>query len=313
MTFSPYQLMQQAVDIVDDSPHPTNKIAATIAGKDKDGKDFSLSRTNFWPDDIREKIGTNTKIGNSSGTIHAETACILGAPVSENAALFVTDPPCPNCMKNIAEAQIKTLYIDHKGFDKDWVKRNEDDFEHMSMRIAEHAGISVYEIWRKEEKLVPILEVPEGYAPVIEKPLQMESHKGNTDKNWIASLSLAMTNNEPFAAAIAHDKLGNRYTLSAAAHPAIGYTSQSMDTPEGKYSFILQPINRLIMSAARYGFKIDAEYLYSSRVPTARELVNMVGASVTKIHIDDKEDSRDENGLKALKQLTDAKILNVEQ
>ncbi|GJL85127.1 MAG: hypothetical protein DHS20C02_09020 [Micavibrio sp.] len=312
MTFSPYELMQQAVDIVGDSPHPTNKIAATIAGKDKDGKDFSLSRTNFWPEEIREKIGAETKIGNSSGTVHAETACILSAPVTESAALFVTDPPCPNCMKNIAEARIKTLYIDHKGFDKDWAQRNEDNFEHMSMRIAEHAGISVYEIWRKEEKLVPILEVSKGYAPVIEKPLQLESHEGDISSEvFLEFIKRKDHADEPFAMAFAHDSVGNRYALNATPHPAIGYTSKSMDKPEGKYSFILQPINRLIMSAARYGFQIDADYLYSSRVPTARELVNMVGAGITTIHIGDREDSRDENGPEALKQLQDAETIKV--
>ena len=327
MTLSLYQSMQAAVDIVAKSPHPTNKIAATLTGKDKDGRGFSLSRTNFWPLEIQEKLGPEIRIGNSSGTIHAETACILGAPVTENTALFVTDPPCPNCMKNIAESRIKTLYIDHKGFDKDWARRNEDHFEHMSMCIAQHAGISVFEIWRKEEKLVPILEISKGYAPVIEKPLQMESinmtrHceeqsdetiQKQHQKNRIASLSLAMTESKPFAIALAHDTLGNYYALSATPHPAIGYTSRNMDMPEGKYSFILQPVNRLLMAAARYGFRIDADYLYSSRVPTARELVNMVGAGLTKIHIGDLQDSRDEHGLKALEQLEKAGIVAVEQ
>ncbi len=317
MALSEYELIQRAVDIVEDSPHPANKVAATIAGQDKDGKAFHLARTNFWPDSIKEKIGFDTKIGNSSGTVHAETACIINAPVTENAALFVTDPPCPNCMKNIAEARIKTLYIDHKGFDKDWALRNEDHFAHMSMRIAVHAGISVYEIWRKEEKLVPILEVSKGYAPVIEKPLQIESlPEGDISaSHFLSYVESKKTEygDAPFAVAIAHDILGNSYALSAEPHPAIGYTSRTLDEADEKYSFILQPINRLIMAASRYGFWIDADYLYSSRVPTARELVNMMGAGLTKIYIGDREESRDENGLEALGQLTGAGILNVQQ
>lgn len=293
--------MQAAVDIVNTSPHPANKIAATIAGKDQQGQDFALSFTNKWPEPIRHKIGTDTRIGNSSGTIHAETVCLLSAPITQGAAMFVTDPPCPNCVKYMAEAGIKTLYIDHKGFDKDFAQRRGDDFTHMSMRICEHAGISVYELWRKEEKIVPILEVPEYYIPPEENPVRIEDE--NTAPAPIES--------DIYAHAIATDKGGKRRRIMAALHPIIGYTFDTVERTSDKYSFYVQPVTRVLMNAKRHGLTIEPDSLYSSTVPTARQLVNMVGAGLTTITIGDMTKSRDEFGPMALKQLINAGILNV--
>ena len=169
----PYTEMQKAVDIVNTSQHPTNKIAATLFGQDHEGQVFSVSRTNYWPEPILKKIGTTQRIGNSSGTIHAETACIMNAPCTEGASLCVTDPFCPNCAKNMAEAGIKTVYIDHKGFNKDFVARRGDEFENMSMYICESAGISVYEIRRKEKELIPILKIAPAYRPVEDFPVSI--------------------------------------------------------------------------------------------------------------------------------------------
>ena len=131
MSFSPYAHTQAAVDIVNTSPHPESKVACTLVGTDKNGQSFAIARTNHWPRPIADRIGTQTKIGNASGTIHAEMACIIDTPSSRNATAFVTDPPCPNCMKYMAEAGIKTLYIDHKGFYKDFARRRGNDFENI--------------------------------------------------------------------------------------------------------------------------------------------------------------------------------------
>jgi dCMP deaminase len=306
-----YARMQDAVDIVANSPHPANKIAATVAGADGG---FALSLTNSWPEPIDKKIGRATRIGNSSGTIHAETACLIHAPGPvKNGALFVTDPPCPNCVKNMAEAGIKTLYIDHKGFDKDFAQRRGHHFTSMSMRICEKAGISVYEIWRKEKKLVPILEVPENYTPPLENASLTESAGTAMDHASFAKhveMRAAHYQDKPFAVAAARDKAGAWFVISAETHPVIGYTSEMPEDLEGKYNVLLQPVNRVIMTAARRGLTIDPAYLYSSIVPTARELVNMTGAGLNKIAIGDINASRDAFGPAALKQLQNAGILD---
>ena len=158
----PFRNMQTAIDIAPRSPHPTNKIAAVLFGENESGMEFSVIRTNHWPNVIYENFGKDKKIGNSSGTIHAETACIVNSHhPTEGASICITDPFCPNCAKNIAEAGIKKIYIDQDGFDKDFFRRRGNEFtDSMSMQICERAGISVYALnMLTEENDNPILQV----------------------------------------------------------------------------------------------------------------------------------------------------------
>lgn len=314
MTLPVFTLMQQAVDIVGDSAHPSNKIAAALSGQTAAGEDFAIARNNAWPPAIRQRIGMDTRIGNASGTVHAETACLLHAPRTEGGALFVTDLPCPNCVKNMAEAGIKTLYIDHKGFAKDYALRHGGDFTHMSMRICEKAGISVYKIFRKEERIEPILEVPPGYRPQLEKPPHVET----LDAPFTQTLFLDWIDREKeryaggvYALGLARNSHGQAVLISAQPHPAIGFTAETMGKPEGKYSYMLQPVNRVLMTAARQGLALDRDYLFCSVVPTARELVNVVAAGFTRIRIGDTAASRDEHGLAALRILMNSGVLGV--
>lgn len=307
---SPFEAMQMAVDIVNSSPHPTNKIAATLCGRNKQGESYTISRTNYWPEIIEQKIGQE-RIGNSSGSIHAETACILAAPCTEEASLFITDPFCPNCAKNVAEAGIKTIYIDHKGFDKDFALRRGDHFERMSMRICERAGISVFEIHRKEQKLVPILEIPEDFEPHEDAPVEYEE----TDLSFadLVHQKAEKHYDRNFATALAQDDDGHVFALTARSHPAVGYSMQSdhdeIEHPEGKYSFILEPLNRLLMTAPRYGLKLVDGAIYASQVPNARAQVNLVGAGITRIRIGDTTEARNEDALQAVQTLSDHGVL----
>ncbi|MFK7839741.1 MAG: deaminase [Bdellovibrionales bacterium] len=299
-----YTHMQSAVDIVKDSPHPTNKIAATLASKG-----FALSKTNQWPKNIETTIGKETQIGNSSGTLHAETACILNAPsATKGATMYITDPPCPNCMKNMAEAGIAKLYIDHKGFDKDWAKRRGDQFETMSMRVAAKAGLDVHVIYRKEEKFEIISRHAPDYQPNEENPAII-----NPCNDWDARLSKAKQSHakEPFALALATTPSGKTVSILVDRQPTIGYTYETVENKQDKYSFILQPINRLLMIAAKEGLTLNQDYIYSSRTPTSREFVNFIGTGLNKIIIGDISQSRDENGIKALHQLTESKTIKI--
>lgn len=311
--FDPIAAMQEAVDIVNDSPHPTNKIAATIFGIDQRGKTFSLSRTNCWPNAIIEKFGTAQKIGSSSGTIHAETACIFAAPYTFGAHICITDPFCPNCAKNMAEAGITHIYIDHKGLDKDWISRNREDFAQMSMRICKRAGIAVSKIRRKDRVITPILEIPADYAPLHENPPQIIAAPQEHLHEALPAL-IAQHKDHEFAAALAHNIEGEHYLIFVRRHAAIGYSRDvpdSMEERQGKYSFVLQPLNRLLMTAPRHGLKLIDGEIFSSRVPTAREQVNFVGAGLTQLIIGDRSKARDEGAFAALEQLTSAGILNV--
>lgn len=311
---SPFEQMQKAVDIVNTSLHPTNKIAATLFG---DG--FTVSKTNYWPDRILNVFGKETDIGNSSGTLHAEVACILSSPVTEGSSICVTDPFCPNCAKNIAEAGIKTLYIDHKGFDKDFASRRGSHFENMSMQVCERAGISVYKVHRKEERLIPILEIPEGYTPPNDAPVIVSIMDRIDDEIFADMIADARTNmgGHKFALSLGTGRNGETIALCARSHLAIGY-SKRIDAEElredsGKYSFVLEPVNRILMNAARLGLRLNPDYLYASSVPTSRELVNVVGAGFTAMQIGDIHQARDEDALHAIKQLFNSQILKISQ
>lgn len=299
--------MQSAVDIVGNSPHPVNKIAATLVCAN--GR--ALSRTNLWPEVISSRLGAETRIGNASGTIHAETACLLDMAGTDGGTIFVTDPPCPNCMKNMAEAGIKALYIDHKGFKKDFAQRRGGHFEDMSMRIAERAGISVHVIYRREQKTETILNIPAGYAPADEFPVRLHPAEEDAFADLIAR-EHEYYQNQPFALALARDQSNRILALSARAHAAIGYSGdENLESPDGKYSFVLEPVNRLMMAAARKNLILRGDYLYSSRIPTARELINMIGANLFTIRIGNLNAARDIFGPQALKQLTEAGIIAV--
>jgi dCMP deaminase len=210
-------------------------------------------------------------------------------------------------MKNMAEAGISHLYIDHKGFDKDWARRRGESFATMSMRIAEKAGINVFVIYRKEQRFEVISKHIPDYTPRIEKPAQIEL--ASEDFKTYVSRASAECKDEPFALALCKDESGAHVILRTDRHPAVGYTSETIESKEGKYSFILQPVSRILMIASLDGLKI--EKLFSSRTPTSRELVNMIAAGIDTLQIGDQTKCRDEFGLIALKQLKDAKILNI--
>lgn len=309
--------MQKAVDIVNASPHPTNKIAATLCGLAPDGRPFSLSRTNYWPPAVLRHFGADARIGNSSGTVHAETECIMTAPApTEGGSLFITDPFCPNCAKNMAEAGLKTIYIDHKGFDKDFAARRGHHFSALSMQICEKAGISVHEIRRKERRTVPILEIPASYVPANENPVRVAPLAGPRDAEHFAAAARAQAADwfpgRRIAAAATRDGKGDTFLLAACRHPVVGYSLQddALDT-DGKYSFFLEPLNRVLMNAARLGLRIMDGFIYVSGVPTAREQVNMIGAGLSALTIGDRGNARDVSAQDALQMLADKRILRV--
>lgn len=310
---SPYTHMQHAVDMVGTSPHPTNKIAATLFGAD-----WSVTRTNHWPAMIDVKIGRKTDIGNSSGTIHAETACLLTVPQpTEGASLCITDPFCPNCAKNIVEAGVKRIYIDHKGFDKDFFKRRGDQFDTMSMQVCARAGVSVYEIRRKEQKIIPILESPENLNPPEDSPVVIEPIESAVEAVLRMAVEKAsqIHHRRKFCMAFAQGLDNKKYLLTARAHAVTGFSMTNIDealelmTPVDKYSFIQEPVNRMLMVLARKGWRLLDGYLYSSQVPTSREQVNIVGAGIRRITIGDMQKCRDPQGFAAMEQLKMAGIL----
>jgi deoxycytidylate deaminase len=302
----PIYAMQRAVDIVGTSPHPTNKIAATLFN-DK----VLITRTNDWPEPIKSKIGTDTRIGNSSGTVHAEVRAIVAFPEpTQNTSLCITDPFCPNCAKNIAEAGIKNIYIDHKGFDKDFFLRNDDEFADMSLRIVARAGINVYKIERKDNRITPIQIAPDDFIPAEDNPIKIREIGAHCSlTQWINKNRII---HPRWGAAIAHNDDGECFGMMASSHPVVGYTRADVTMEMvGKYNFYLEPLNRLLMGAKKYGLTLDPANIHMAQVPTARELVNFIAAGFDEIDIGDTSHGRDSDSLAALTILTDNGILKL--
>lgn len=305
---TPFTAMQAAVDIVHSSEHPTNKIAAAIFNEEAR---WQYACTNLWPDIIERTIGRDARIGNASGTIHAETACIFEAAfrhnhATEGAAIAVTDPPCPNCVKNLAEAGIAQIYIDHKGFDKDFAKRRSGYFEDMSLRLAEKAGISTYEINRKDKTVIPISLAARHYHPADERPVLIEP--ADTPPPVFAD-------NVKSASALCMPGTGKVVRITAPSHAAIGFQSRAdsyeINNPETKYSYIQEACNRLLMSAARHGFHIVDQEIWCSETPTNREQVNMIGAGIKTLRIRRPDKSRDEHAQQGLQLIKEQKLMRV--
>ena len=299
------------------SPHPKNKIAAALWHKDY--PQMAVIKTNEWPQIILDNFGQNKKIGNSSGTIHAEINAILNAEFATNgASICITDPFCPNCAKNMVEAGIKNIYIDEAGFDKDFFKRRGGEFDKMSMRICEHAGVNVYAIDEHSKKIRPILEIDKGYVPPLDSPLEIETISNLNEANFQHAIMTASEKHQQRKVAIAFvkDMEQNSLSLTSRAHVVEGYTMQDPEealtllTPVGKYSFIQEPVNRTLMSLARYGYTLNKDFFYCSQVPTSREQVNLVGAGITRITIGNTQKCRDRHGFTAMEMLSKSDVIN---
>jgi deoxycytidylate deaminase len=302
--------MQNAVDVVLTSPHPDNKVAATLFN----GTD-TISRTNDWPQSIIQKLGKDIRIGDSSGTLHAEVNCLIHSEFATiGASLAITDPCCPNCAKCIAEAGIKKVYIDHKGFEKDFAARRGGEFQDMSLRILAHAGVSLYEVIRKENKINMIYEPPADYTPPEENPIEIRPCRVELSKTTLLQTArLVKVKHDRWGCALATDNHGKIYTLVASAHPAIGYTNSDLEKPDGKYDFILEPINRILMGAARHNLKLSLDHLWCSVLTSPREMVNLVGYGFKKIYIGNLSTSKKSVSNDARVTLEEANIITFEE
>ena len=151
-----FKAIQAAIAVVKDgydSNHPREEYK--IAGHLITPSGQALSGTNIWLsafDDVKPDTRGRIKIGNASPTIHAEIAILFEA-IKNNIAvdgshLYMTDPPCPNCIKMLIAAGIKKIFIDHKGFRKGWYRRRHMDFKALSLGLTADSGVQTYMLKR---------------------------------------------------------------------------------------------------------------------------------------------------------------------
>ncbi len=311
MNTNHFELMKLALETEEQSEHKTHKVGALLY---KDGQ--QITRPNFWSPELEKHIGRYEKLGNASTTVHAEMAVICAAKATQGANIYITDLPCPNCAKLIAEARISTVYIDSHTHNTPLGLKTKPYFDEISALILKSAGVTVYEMNEPKRSICEIIPPPDAnMLRAIHRPVQ-QTQLEHSDINMprFLDISKSKKSNVNFASCYAKSNLGHYVFLHAMPARSIGLSTQDaekINATQDKYEPNLQPINRLLVACARYGLSIDHRYIYSSQTPTAREFVNMIGAGYSSIHIGDKTKCRDEYGLMAFEQLKEHKILDI--
>ncbi len=305
-----FELMKLALEAEEQSEHENHKVGALLY---HDGK--HIARHNFWSASLEKHIGRYKKLGNASTTVHAEMAVICAASATEGASIYVTDLPCPNCAKLIAEARINAVYIDSHTHNTPLGLKIKPYFDDISTLIFKNAGITVYEMNEPERVIHKIIEPAPNILIQIHRPVrQIALEYSNINKARFIEIVGKQKSDANFAACYAKSDLGHYVFLLAQPHRSIGLPKEGANeirNIQNKYEPSLQPINRLLVACSRYGLKIDPQYLYSNQTPTAREFVNMIGAGYNSLYIGDQTKCRDEWGLQALKQLKKCKVIKV--
>ena len=269
--------MQKAVDTVPESPHKTNKVAACFFGHTKNKEFFSRSSSNFHPKSLEIEIKQGKRFGKKSGYIHAELGAILKQKEgwAHGASIAITDPPCPNCMKSIDEAGITAVYIDHKGFEKDFFLRRLSDFHHMSLNIAEMSGISVFKVYRKEKKIIPILIPEESLKETKNKVIQEEE---------LATLSIYKDEGLKEKQSIKAGKF--IYLGQIPKKPKEAYKSS------GKYHFGSSPLKRVLIQGLQKSWDLNKAELFLKFNPSTADLILLTHLNLENISIQEKGENK---------------------
>lgn len=308
--------MQQAVDVVLSGEHADSKVAA-CAFHPEHPEIPAAATVSARPDCLKGHFAWDARIGASSQFIHAELAALLkfGGNL-RGAHVCVTDPFCPNCAKNMAEAGVRAIYIDHKGFQKDFIARNGDEFKTMSMLIAEKAGISVFEVNRKAGTVTPILDQQATTRPASTAIEFFDIADGMTLESAMQTFKNRLGTREAWTLAFVKERDGSQRGLLVfeALPPGItpeDYRTRGTDT--GKYRFPIDPLTRLGIIMRRMGMTLLDPRVGCARLPSSRALVNALGMDISNLLLASAQPDHDPLGLAAITLLRDKKILNVSE
>lgn len=308
--------MQHAVDVVLNSEHDTSKVAA-CAFHPAHPECGHAAAMNLRPAALKGHFTWDERIGASSQFIHAEMAALLAfSGPMRGAHVCVTDPFCPNCAKNLAEAGVRAIYIDHKGFQKDFIARNGDEFKTMSMLIAEKAGISVYEVNRKAGTITPISVQPTPTRPAGTAIEFFDIEDGMTLESAMRVFRERLGAREAWALAFVreHDGSPRGILVFEALPPGItpeDYRTRGQDT--GKYRFPIDPVTRLLIAVRRMGMTLQDARVGSAHAPSSRAIVNALGMGVAHIVLASPKPDHDPAGPEALRTLVARGILGASE
>jgi len=292
MTITPFQGMQHAVDIVNNSEHNKNKIASCLFK----GDDYT-ARTNHRPDVLKSKCTADLRVGKASQFIHSETACIFEADFpTEGAQLCITDPMCPNCAKAICEAGITHVYIDHKGLDKDFAKRRGNDYESLSLLMLEKSGVAVSILYRKENRIEPLIEPPISTRKAGAQGI--EFFDWNNDLTLRDYLQKFRNRQAHTAWSIAKiNENGHALGIIVFEELTQGLTPRDYADNRNisvKYRLPVDPLNRLLFFTKRKMFGIENAELAVNLAPSSRALVNACGYGIKNITVGEDKPDHDE-------------------
>lgn len=312
-----FQHIRTARSVRHQSPHPIYKVGAVVCGITATGGYFSAAHHNYWPTLLENTIGRDTKLGNASTTIHAEIAAIYNAPATQNADLYVTELACPNCTKSVVESGIQRVYIDAYTRKTKLGTKIYPYFENTSIPILTAAGVAAFEVDPEQETITALIPQRVEMEQDNYSSYRIKLLTGLTDmQEAVFARELARyATQHAFAACLARNVQGQTFFLYARADLTRGMTTAAAEESrfaQDKYRPTLEPLNRLLMQAARYGLTIDRDYLYSSHVPSSREFVNIIGAGFHHLKIGDLTQSRDEYGLQCLEQLSHIPAFTIE-
>ena len=309
---NPFKAMQAAVDIVLSSEHINNKIAACLFTETK-----HIVGTNHRPHPLKNQFLPDVRVGDSSQFIHAEVGCIYKSNIAtDGASLCVTDPFCPNCAKAIAESGIRHVYIDHKGLDKDFAKRRGEDFESLSLLVMEKAGIHVSILYRKEQRIEPLL-TPPIMTRIATAGLEFFDC---VDDLSMSDMVESFRNRQPNSAwACARVKESNGQItgilifegLPPGLTPHNYIDKKNEGRGNDKYGLTTDPMNRLMFYIKRKNMVLLNGEIGCNITPSARALVNCTGFGVQKLVIGENQSKADENKQAALTLLHKNGILQV--
>jgi deoxycytidylate deaminase len=323
--------MQDAVDIVNSSEHETSKVAACLF--DASGTTHHMiARTNHRPKALFNEFDTYDRIGKSSQFVHAEAACVLEYPYStKDHYLCVTDPFCPNCAKTIIESGVSRVFIDHKGMDKDFVRRRAGAFNLISMKMAQAAGIDVYILYRKERRFEPLVLKNDAPKPKFggfsfhemgeaEATINAQSDVLELQTYLASFASEALKTKDadvPRVFAFVTDRNDDMKILEIEERLTPGVveaevlSTQPEDTD--KYRFAVDAMNRLYCALKRLDLKLVKGIVCSSHIPSSRAFVNAMLTDVKILNLHSLRPSHDEQATEVCELFENKGFMSIDQ
>lgn len=312
--------MQKALDAQKRSKHPQYKVAALIRSTIKDNHYSESIQTNDWPQHFINTIGTSCKLGNSSTTIHAEVNALLNAKefFCQNASIYITDLPCPNCAKMIVASGIHSVYIDFGAYNSLLGQKIRPFYDTVSALILQSAGCNIFTIDMDQESITRLFQPSTeetNHRDEQETLTHIPDQTENLDITFVDHIkSLDHSSSEGIAACLAKDPYDNMIFLSTTSSPSEGLDNEHIaviQNTQKKYEPVIRPLNALLSKCAKHGLSIVPNYIYSRHTPTSREFVNIIGADCSRLFLLQPDICRDPHGQEAKRMLEQYGIIEL--